>query len=65
MVIPLIQHVVAVPAREASAIAMITLYIFLIGAVGGSLTAAWLTDEFSTTRRRVRAGDTGQPHRRH
>jgi ABC-type branched-subunit amino acid transport system ATPase component len=28
---------------------MITLYIFLIGAVGGSLTAAWLTDEFSTT----------------
>jgi ABC-type branched-subunit amino acid transport system ATPase component/sugar phosphate permease len=48
MVIPLIQHVSPYRLRGL-AIAMITLYIFLIGAVGGSLTAAWLTDEFSTT----------------
>ena len=48
MVTPLIQHVSPYRLRGLS-LALVTLYIFLIGAVGGSLTSAWLTNEYSTT----------------
>ena len=48
MVTPLIQHIAPYRLRGL-AIALITLYIFLIGAIGGSLTSAWLTNEYSTT----------------
>lgn len=47
MVTPLIQHITPYRLRGLG-LALITLYIFLIGAVGGSLTSAWLTNEFST-----------------
>ena len=48
MVTPLIQHVSPYRLRGLS-LALVTLYIFLIGAVGGSFTSAWLTNEYSTT----------------
>lgn len=48
MVMPLIQNVTPYRLRGLG-LAMVTLYIFLIGAIGGSLASAWLTDEFSTT----------------
>jgi ABC-type branched-subunit amino acid transport system ATPase component/MFS family permease len=48
MVTPLIQHVSPYRLRGLS-LALVTLYIFLIGAVGGSLMSAWLTNEYSTT----------------
>ena len=47
MVTPLIQAIVPYRLRGLG-LALITLYIFLIGAIGGSLASAWLTDEFST-----------------
>jgi ABC-type branched-subunit amino acid transport system ATPase component/predicted MFS family arabinose efflux permease len=47
MVTPLIQHISPYRLRGLS-LALITLYIFLIGAVGGSLASAWLTNEYST-----------------
>jgi len=47
MVTPLIQHITPYRLRGLG-LAMITLYIFLIGAIGGSLTSAWLTNEYST-----------------
>ncbi len=47
MVTPLIQHVSPYRLRGLS-LAVITLYIFLIGAIGGSLASAWLTDSYST-----------------
>ena len=48
MVTPLIQHVTPYRLRGLG-LALVTLYIFLIGAIGGSLTSAWLTNEYSTT----------------
>lgn len=48
MVMPLIQNVTPYRLRGLG-LAMVTLYIFLIGAIGGSLASAWLTNEFSTT----------------
>ena len=47
MVTPLIQHISPYRLRGLS-LAVITLYIFLIGAIGGSLASAWLTDSYST-----------------
>jgi ABC-type branched-subunit amino acid transport system ATPase component/predicted MFS family arabinose efflux permease len=47
MVTPLIQAIVPYRLRGLG-LALITLYIFLIGAIGGSLASAWLTNEFST-----------------
>ena len=47
MVTPIIQHISPYRLRGLS-LAVITLYIFLIGAIGGSLASAWLTDEYST-----------------
>jgi ABC-type branched-subunit amino acid transport system ATPase component len=47
MVTPVIQHISPYRLRGLS-LAVITLYIFLIGAIGGSLASAWLTDEYST-----------------
>ena len=63
MVTPLIQHVSPYRLRGLG-LALITLYIFLIGAVGGSLTSAWLTDEYSTTVAVFVLAIPGQPHRR-
>ena len=48
MVTPLIQHVTPYRLRGLG-LALVTLYIFLIGAIGGSVTSAWLTNEYSTT----------------
>lgn len=48
MVMPLIQNVTPYRLRGMG-LAMVTLYIFLFGAIGGSLASAWLTNEFSTT----------------
>ena len=47
MVTPLIQAIVPYRLRGLG-LALITLYIFLIGAIGGSLVSAWLTNEYST-----------------
>jgi ABC-type branched-subunit amino acid transport system ATPase component/predicted MFS family arabinose efflux permease len=47
MVTPLIQHLTPYRLRGLG-LALITLYIFLIGAIGGSLASAWLTNEYST-----------------
>ncbi|MGD9998749.1 MAG: MFS transporter [Ilumatobacteraceae bacterium] len=47
MVTPLIQHITPYRLRGLG-LALITLYIFLIGAIGGSLASAWLTNEYST-----------------
>ncbi len=47
MVTPLIQAITPYRLRGLG-LALITLYIFLIGAIGGSLTSAWLTNEYST-----------------
>ena len=46
MVIPLIQAIVPYRLRGMG-LALITLYIFLFGAIGGSLLSAWLTNDFS------------------
>lgn len=48
MVMPLIQNVTPYRLRGLG-LAMVTLYIFLFGAIGGSLASAWLTNEYSTT----------------
>jgi ABC-type branched-subunit amino acid transport system ATPase component/predicted MFS family arabinose efflux permease len=48
MVTPLIQAVTPYRLRGLG-LALITLYIFLVGAIGGSLASAWLTNEYSTT----------------
>jgi ABC-type branched-subunit amino acid transport system ATPase component/predicted MFS family arabinose efflux permease len=47
MVTPLIQAIVPYRLRGLG-LALITLYIFLIGAIGGSLASAWLTNEMNT-----------------
>ncbi len=47
MVVPLIQAVVPYRLRGLG-LALITMHIFLVGAIGGSLFSAWLTDAYST-----------------
>ena len=47
MVTPLIQAVVPYRLRGLG-LALITMYIFLVGAIGGSLFSAWLTNAYST-----------------
>lgn len=47
MVTPLIQAIVPYRLRGLG-LALITMHIFLIGAIGGSLASAWLTNQFST-----------------
>jgi ABC-type branched-subunit amino acid transport system ATPase component/predicted MFS family arabinose efflux permease len=47
MVTPLIQAVVPYRLRGLG-LALITMYIFLVGAIGGSLVSAWLTNAYST-----------------
>lgn len=47
MVVPLIQAVVPYRLRGLG-LALITLHIFLVGAIGGSLLSAWLTNAYST-----------------